>query len=145
MDVEGAEYDTLPGIMRYLEKINGMVIEFHNLMKYEKKFIKLRDELLDEFYIIHVHGCNFDRLIENTNIPNTMEITFINKKMINGNITLSKKNYPVKGLDLPDNPFKEDYILEFKSKEKERRAPSLAHGFVGGAHRITGLYMLRPQ
>lgn len=114
MDVEGAEYDTLPGIMRYLEKINGMVIEFHNLMKYEKKFIKLRDELLDEFYIIHVHGCNFDRLIENTNIPNTMEITFINKKMINGNITLSKKNYPVKGLDLPDNPFKEDYILEFK-------------------------------
>ena len=103
----------MPQLMQYLNKVNGITIEFHNLMKYEKQFTILLDELLGKFYVAHVHGCNFDTLFENTNIPNTLEITFINKKMVTGNITPSKKNYPAKGLDFPDNPYKDDYILQF--------------------------------
>jgi len=117
MDIEGSEYDSLPQLFRYLDKVNGLVVEFHDLEKCENQFINLLDELKKQFYIAHVHGCNYSHLIKFTNIPNVLEITFINKKMVEGNIIQSKKNYPIKGLDFPNKPFKKDYVLNFAVRE----------------------------
>ncbi|MDR1317512.1 MAG: hypothetical protein LBK13_11640 [Spirochaetales bacterium] len=113
IDIEGGEYESLPGLAGHLDKINGIAAEFHNLMKHEKEFINLAAELADKFYIAHIHGCNYGGLIENTNIPDIIKITFINKRIVTGNIRPSEKHYPVKGLDFPDNPLKKDYALSF--------------------------------
>ena len=113
MDIEGSEYDTLPQFVPYLDNVNGMVIEFHNIDKYEKQFLKILDDFENKFYIAHVHGCNFAGLIENTNIPKTLEITFLNKKLVEEKKELSRKKYPIKGLDFPDNVYRKDYVLHF--------------------------------
>jgi hypothetical protein len=113
MDIEGGEYESLPRLGGHLNKINGIAVEFHNLVKYEKEFVNLTDDLADKFYVAHIHGCNYGHLIEKTNIPDIIKITFINKRIAPGNIRLSGKHYPVKGLDFPDDPLKKDYVLKF--------------------------------
>jgi hypothetical protein len=113
MDIEGDEYICLPQLMPYLRKINGMVVEFHDLGMTWEKFEEILNEISSEFYAAHTHGNNFDRLIYKTNIPNVMEMTFINKKIVPENINLSNKQYPIKGIDAPCDKKKEDFILEF--------------------------------
>jgi hypothetical protein len=113
MDIEGSEYLCLPHLMPYLHKLNGMVIEFHNLAIADTKGEKLLDEFAKEFYVIHVHGCNFADLIYKTNIPSVLEMTFINKKLVQEKVVLSNKKYPIEGLDMPNNKFKEDYKISW--------------------------------
>jgi hypothetical protein len=113
MDIEGGEYLCLPQLMPYLDKINGMAIEFHGLAVADMKFDGILDELSNKFYVAHVHGCNCAKLIYNTNIPSVIEITFINKKLVHEKIVLSNKTYPVEGLDSPCDKNKQDYKLVF--------------------------------
>ncbi|MDR2577867.1 MAG: FkbM family methyltransferase [Chitinispirillales bacterium] len=113
MDIEGAEYDTLPQLVKHLDKINGIAIEVHFLATRGGEFIKLLDMLLEKFYIAHVHGNNYCGLVENTEIPNIIEVTLINKNLITGSVAPSREKYPIKGLDSPCNRYKQDYVLPF--------------------------------
>jgi len=116
MDIEGSEFETLPQLLPFLDKLNGMVIEFH-IGENSKldEFEILLDLFLPGFYISHIHGCNFEGYVQNTNIPKVLKISFINKKLVQGMVTLSKLEYPIKGLDAPDNPNKKDLVLKFKT------------------------------
>ncbi|MDR0541241.1 MAG: hypothetical protein LBH19_03400, partial [Dysgonamonadaceae bacterium] len=113
MDIEGGEYLCLPQCLPFLDKINGMVIEFHILAIADVKFEALLNTLSEKFYVAHVHGNNYGKLIYNTNIPEILEITLINKKLVSKEVVLSKKDYPLKNLDAPCNQYKEDYKLTF--------------------------------
>ncbi|MDR2408408.1 MAG: FkbM family methyltransferase [Bacteroidales bacterium] len=113
MDIEGAEYLCLPQLMPYVHKLNGMVIEFHNLAVADTKFEMLLDEFAKQFYVSHVHGNNFVGLIYKTNIPSVLEMTFINKSLVDEKVVLSNKNYPIEGLDAPCNKFKADYKIHW--------------------------------
>lgn len=113
MDIESAEYLCLPQVMPFLDKINGMVVEFHQLDIAGGKFENILDDLSSKFYIAHVHGNNYGHRIYKTNVPSIVEITFINKSLVSGNVALSKQNYPIESLDAPCNKFKEDYKLTF--------------------------------
>jgi hypothetical protein len=113
MDIEGAEYLCLPQLMPYVHKLNGMAIEFHNLAVADTKCEMLLDEFAKEFYVSHVHGCNFRDLIYKTNIPSVLEMTFVNKKLVSERVVLSNKNYPIEGLDTPCNRNKEDYKIHW--------------------------------
>lgn len=62
MDIEGGEYLCLPELMPYLDKINGMTIEFHNLEIADVKFEALLDAFSSNFYVAHVHGNNCSNL-----------------------------------------------------------------------------------
>jgi hypothetical protein len=114
MDIEGDEYNILNNFKPYYNKINGLVIEFHNIDKNDIKFNEILNELLQIFYIAHIHGCNYSRFIENMNISSAIELTFINKKICNEEIILSRKQYPIKNLDSPCNPYKKDILIKFK-------------------------------
>ncbi|MDR1941549.1 MAG: hypothetical protein LBQ47_04410, partial [Endomicrobium sp.] len=94
-------------------KINGFTIEFHLLDIAEKKFEEITDILLSEFYVAHVHANNYGNIIDGAQLPETLEITFINKAMIKGDITLSSNKYPIKNLDFPCDKEKEDIALNF--------------------------------
>ena len=113
MDIEGNEYLCLPQLLPFLNKLNGMVIEFHNLAVTDMKFEMLLDEFSKEFYVSHVHGNNFFNLMDKTNIPPVLEVTFINKKLVSEKVVLSKQKYPIEGLDAPCDRFKDDYEISF--------------------------------
>jgi hypothetical protein len=113
MDIEGSEYDTLPQLFPYLKKVNGLAIEFHglNFKKERKEFENIFDVFSEEFYIAHVHGNNVLGEICLSDIPAAFEVTFINKKLISGQIELSFEEYPLKGLDYPNDPDYDDVSL----------------------------------
>jgi hypothetical protein len=68
----------------------------------------LLDLLKQDFHIAHIHNCNFAGLIPGTNIPLILEMTFINKNLVPGDVKLSKAEYPLKGIDFPDYWRKKD-------------------------------------
>jgi hypothetical protein len=61
--------------------------------------------------IIHIHGNNF--LPAPKNIPQALEITFINSNLINKKLR-NYRNYPIPNLDFPNNIMKKDINLFFK-------------------------------
>jgi hypothetical protein len=89
MDIEGSEIEILCNTnSKLLNRFKIMIIEFHNfhdiinsagLKFYKKVFSKI----LKSHYIVHIHPNNTSRIlnINNNNIPNIFEITFINKKI----------------------------------------------------------------
>ena len=112
MDIEEAEYLVFADLINSKENITGIVVEFHNLEKYSIQFNDIINKSKEDFNIVHVHGNNYSKLLPNQNFPSTIEITFLNKKLSKTSI-LSKKSYPIKGLDQPNKISKPDYKLKF--------------------------------
>jgi hypothetical protein len=112
MDVEGWEYRTLFQLPPFFDKINGMTVEFHDLSTNGIVFENIIKYFSNQFHIAHVHANNYDKLIENTNLPRTIEVTFINRAMISDPV-FSSRSYPVKDLDFPCNEKDDDIILPF--------------------------------
>ena len=61
--------------------------------------------------IIHIHGNNFLPTIKN--IPQALEISFINTAFINKKLK-NYRSYPIADLDFPNNIIKKDIKLFFK-------------------------------
>ena len=69
-------------------------------------------KLKNFFEIIHMHGNNHDSKLK-SGLPITLELTFLNKILF-----LNKKveyfhDFPIKDLDYPNNPNKEDLSFSF--------------------------------
>ena len=94
-----------------------MDIEFHQLDIAGKKFEEVLEMLLKQFYVAHTHGNNSSKQKYKTNLPDTLELTFINKKLVSEEIKLSEKKYPIIGLDFPCNILADDYELIFKNNK----------------------------
>ena len=116
MDIELNEYLCLPQLIPYFDKLCGMVVEFHQLGIVDVRFEELLDAISTKFYIAHTHGNNYGNFIYKTKIPSTLEITFINKKLVD-KTALSKRSYPIEGLDAPNNKHKDDLKLSFSDYE----------------------------
>jgi hypothetical protein len=114
MDIENWEYLTLPQSLPFFDKINGLAVEFHQLDIAGKVFEETIDLLSSQFYIAHVHANNYDKLIYGTDLPNTIEVTLINKALVPDPIP-STQSYPLKGLDFPCDKNCSDIPLHFQS------------------------------
>lgn len=113
IDIEGDEYTTFNDLTNYLTNVNVILYEFHRVSENADKIIDMIKQLeAKDFYLIHTHGNNSDVLVENTSIPNTLELSFCKKEYCNIN-KRDNQEYPIKGLDYPCNPEKMDYKLEF--------------------------------
>jgi hypothetical protein len=113
MDVENWEYRTLPQLVPYFDRINGLAVEFHELDIASGKFEEIIELLTGKFYIAHVHANNYGALIFNTQLPMALEITFINKSLIPAPVSLSTQHYPIVGLDFPNDTVEKDIELDF--------------------------------
>ncbi|MEE3034972.1 MAG: hypothetical protein VX325_03915 [Bacteroidota bacterium] len=113
MDIETAEYKVIKSLFKTKETIVGIAVEFHKLDKYSKEFDRIIELALRNFYIAHIHGNNYSKTFLNNNFPTTVEITFIGKNFVKHPINMSKKNYPVDGLDQPNRFSKPDHKLIF--------------------------------
>lgn len=112
IDIEGWEYSTLSGILEYSPRITGLVVEFHHVSSLGYAAESGIRELSGCFDIVHVHVNNHDPTDEN-GIPMTIEVTFENKSLRGGPSVESGRDYPVDGLDSPNNSSLPDYRLEF--------------------------------
>ena len=113
MDIETAEYNVLHSVLNTKMNIVGLVIEFHKIDHYDKEFNALINAFLHHYYIIHIHGNNYSRVIEGNNFSSTVEITFLHKKYVNRTVEKSNKNYPIAGLDQPNRFSRPDHELRF--------------------------------
>ena len=114
IDIEGGEYDIIDQIIEHNNKIISILIEFHELNKFEEKFEQKIKKLKSNFEIIHLHGNNNDGIITG-NLPSTIEVTLVNKKYVN-EVKEKEYNYdfPINGLDFPNNSSKPDLFFSFK-------------------------------
>ncbi len=103
MDIEGSEYKVLPDIYKYADRVNSMVIEFHELKKNWEKFEIIMAALMQQYIIVHIHGNNFAGYIENTKTPDCIELTLTKKSLFTSEelSVANSASYPVNGLDFP--------------------------------------------
>jgi hypothetical protein len=108
IDIDGDEYKIIDKIKDY--NFLGLIIEFEHFNKNFKKVERfIRDN--KNLELIHIHGNNFSAIVNN--IPDSLELSFINKKLINIKKT-NKMEYPIKKLDFPNDIMKKDIELFFK-------------------------------
>ena len=96
IDIEGDEYKVLNEVNKNIDKLNLVIIEFHDLKKNLKKienFIK-KTKLKN----IHINANNYGMVYDN-GIPQVIEMTLINPKKFKIKNSKTKRNYPIKGLD----------------------------------------------
>jgi hypothetical protein len=115
MDVEGAEFDVLGDLKPFYAAINGLALEFHNLnvIGNDTAFDAIVRDLKTAFSVAHIHANNHGPVNRETNLPDTLEITFINNALVPGPAVFSDTAYPIAGLDYPNNPDRADYPLVF--------------------------------
>ena len=102
MDIEGAEFKVLEKLDYSKVNILGLAIEFHDINLKEKEFNKIIINMKKIFHIAHIHGNNYSKIDGVSKFPSSVEITFINKKLVKGKIKKSEKKYPIEGLDQPN-------------------------------------------
>lgn len=114
IDIEGDEYKILNHIIYESNRINLLVIEFHDLDKNLSLFEKTIQTLKEKFFIIHIHGNNCSHQL-NSGLPNVLEMSFINKNKYHDLIIEENVlNFPIKDLDQPNYPFTKDIKFKFK-------------------------------
>lgn len=112
IDIEGSEFELIDQINLHSKNIKMLIFEFHWLEKNEDIFMKSIKSLKKNFDIIHLHGNNHCKQLLN-GLPSTLEITMINSSLRPLNIEHVKK-FPIKNLDFPNNPNKEDIFFSFE-------------------------------
>jgi hypothetical protein len=114
MDIEQSEYDILEDVLIYSSKINGMVVEFHDLRHFWTDFSYLIDKITESFEVIHVHGNNCDGPIPGTTLPNFVEVTFMKKDLLTKDEleAINERSYPTE-LDRANVPFRPDVPVSF--------------------------------
>ena len=111
VDIEGDEYKIINDIIKNSEKINFLIIEFHQIGIKNKTFIDNTKKITEFFDIVHLHGNNHEKVMKD-GLPDVLEITFVNKNN-NLNYVNFPKNFPIDDLDFPNNPFKPDIDIKF--------------------------------
>jgi hypothetical protein len=117
MDIEGGEYKWLLEIdEEQLNKFKQIVIEFHGVTNntwgynYIDK-IKCLEKLSKTHYIIHAHGNNNDCVVNN--IPNVIELTYVNKNYFDVSPGFNTTSLPIINLDFSNKLNCDDINLNF--------------------------------
>jgi hypothetical protein len=115
MDIEGGEYPWLLEIDEsQLNKFKQIVIEFHGITNngwgcsYENK-VKCLEKLSKTHYIVHAHGNNHSPVVNN--IPDVLELTYVNKNYFTGVPDFNITPLPIINLDYANNPDLNDINL----------------------------------
>jgi hypothetical protein len=123
MDIEGGEYPWLLSLEEsQLCKFSQIVIEFHGITNdswncsYNDK-VKCLEKLSKTHYIVHAHGNNHGPVYDN--MPDTIELTYVNKKYFKSIPKLNIQPLPIANLDFPNDFGSLDINLNFYPFVKE--------------------------
>jgi hypothetical protein len=106
IDIEGSEYRILDELIEIKNKINGIVIEFHDVHLHQVKIQHFIKNIGLE--LIHIHPNNYQGLDQFGN-PYLLELTFEKKPIV-----LNKKNILPHEHDMKNNPYIDDINLTFQ-------------------------------
>lgn len=118
IDIEGGEFDYFENIdmKKFKSLVMGLIIEIHWIdgLERRQKFLQIFNKLNPYFVLNHIHGNNWggDWHFRNHVLPVINEFSFVNRKYVNS-IKVDNTDYPISGLDYPNNPNKEDIALTF--------------------------------
>jgi hypothetical protein len=110
MDIEGAEYSVLDSI-DLLREFRSLVVEFHFVAERTSHFQHLIQDLKKHFCITHVHINNNSKVL--LGIPNVLEITFVNKTLVEEFEMNNLKLRLPTSLDRPCNPSIAEFVVDF--------------------------------
>jgi hypothetical protein len=113
VDIEGVEFDVLPASIGQLTHVSTLIVEFHRVDLHWDRFVGCMTDLMQIFHIAHVHGNNFGGYVPGTQVPATLEMTLVNKRLVPGNPQHSVREYPLKELDMPCNWKRPDLRIGF--------------------------------
>ncbi len=105
IDIEGYEYRILDELLNNEDRINGMVIEFHDCDLHLEKLRSFIQK--SKFNIVHIHANNYGNIESSQEIPTVLEITF------SKNAHFKDKCFLPHDFDMPNNPSEEEIILNF--------------------------------
>jgi len=111
MDIEGGEYRVIPALLGFADRIDVMVIEFHDTDPLRAIFERQVKALLGAFDIVHLHGNNIAGSALD-GLPEVLEITFLNKRFAAG--PARRDRLPIAELDFPNDGKKPDLALSFR-------------------------------
>ena len=107
MDIEGGEYEWLLSIdENKLKKIKQLAIEFHGInddtwnCSLSNK-IKCLEKIFNTHYLVHAHGNNYGGMTYN--IPDVIELTYLNKNVFTDTPNHNKCPLPIPNIDFPNN------------------------------------------
>ena len=113
MDIEGSEYRFIKQLYPFLDRITGIAVEFHDVDIHGDELARIVSSLKDKFYVAHVHGNNITGYVPATNIPMTLEVSFVSKRLYDAVPSPSEDDYPREGLDWPNHHAKPDMPISF--------------------------------
>ena len=111
IDIEGGEYATLEKLCADfdLDRITGIICEFHDINERRDQFRKVLATLKDNFWLVHTHMNNNSRTGE------VLELTFENKNLAGpASSKQAKADYPLRGLDYICSPPVPDFVIDFQ-------------------------------
>lgn len=112
IDVEGAEYDWIAhtDMAVLAARVYCLTIEFHWIGGYKQQFVAAIEKLQESFDIVHLHGNNYNGLVEGA--PDVPEMTFT-RKTANLIVAPCKYCYPLKDIDYPNNFRHPDLVIDY--------------------------------
>ena len=109
-DIEGGEYRIIPGLLRFVDVIDVLIVEFHDTDPLRVVFEHQVGLLLEHFAVAHLHGNNYvGRGIDG--LPDALEMTFVNKRL--GVPPVRRDRLPIPALDSPCDPGLAEIDLRF--------------------------------
>jgi len=108
IDIEGSEYRVLNDLIRYQDKITGLVIEFHSIDLHIQKILNFVKNF--KLNLVHIHGQNpgGEDYLDGNGDPTQIELTFSSySKYISSNPCIPNQ------LDQPSDPRFKDINLNF--------------------------------
>lgn len=112
IDIEGGEWEILNLLGPHMENIDLIILELHDFDANFQNYLKWKKRLSSKYELVHAHINNFSKLGKNS-IPEVMEMTFVNKAMVQ--ILGKRHSIPVANLDAPCTPNRPDYVCDFES------------------------------
>lgn len=111
MDIEGGEYDVIQDLVTHAEMISCITAEFHGLTTRPDMFMSAFEKLTTKFTNVHIHGNNCGAYCDVLNIPDAVEITFVNNDLMPEDTQHVTDMFPRQGLDVPNRADRPDYVL----------------------------------
>ena len=113
IDIEGGEYELSESLIECIkknsEKINSVVMEFHDTRVRRIEFEYLVQGISSVVPIVHIHGNNCV-VVASDGLPEVVEITFAKDCESSYSDTLS---FPLAGLDFPNDKSLPDLSFSF--------------------------------
>ena len=113
IDIEGSEYEILDQIVSIKDKIQGLIIEFHNVSKNLHTIENFLEKIKDNLNLVHIHANNYS-VKEANQFPEALELSISSINLKNLDIDHFRE-YPIRGLDFPNSKRSLDIKFDFEA------------------------------